>query len=805
MKPMSTTFNPFPAYPVVRLLDGLENIKAITIDTEAIIQSRNFVEQYAKQWQSKREKPDMQITPLVVAIKGDYGTGKTHLLLDAAAGLADHLNELKCSPIFIRLTCIGADPVTWYRAVLGPTLMQPFVSEAIVDLYARAGQDVAAEVKLTGAAVAKLVEDPTLIHSLVRDNLLSSSAVNERFDSLLKQICKDCEENVRRAFTAMVWGETSDAALQWLAGKTPTEYELEKLGISNPLSLEIEASGVIVGLAAIHSYLGRPFGLMIDEMEHLTQYDLSQGNRNNLTWLKRLLEGLSSLGSIVYVAGHWSAWENGVQSDYLDRFSQLRPITLLKLTAADIENIVHTKIPNLDPKTFDDNKAQAVVEMTGGNMRRVMSLCHQLFKKTDGFSQPLERELILATAIEIGQRKSLDEIILGVHELLEKCDLRVEKEGNLEGGWQFDVVAYAGNMPRVVAEFKHTVTQAVQRGIARRSFDRIGELQKLFPNVIGLFFFDGSIDDEQLKILSAAKDAGIFYFDLGQSELLSEVAKVLHTHLEISSGAEHKEYVDSFIAGSKIPIENPNILTKEQEDRLQELKQQPSSINIHIADLVGKNEAFELNNEKIQRQLDELEKKRAQELKEFQDHIASLSEKITEKRDKEVVSLGNLNETDQLNLIYKELTQPQGFWAKLRGIRSFSLLIIVSNWILAFMTIGVPFSEKTLMIWFDSYSAIEQLKTAVSSILVLIGIFYFIWEMVQLERYHEFSCRILRTLYLRRASPVDLTKADLILKESIDERKLGDGKQLAIKRLCQTFPEVVYELIDKESFATYPK
>lgn len=72
MKPVSTTFNPFPSYPVVRLLDGLDNIKAVTIDTDAIRQSRGFVDEYAKQWQAKCEKQNTLINPLVVAVKGDY-------------------------------------------------------------------------------------------------------------------------------------------------------------------------------------------------------------------------------------------------------------------------------------------------------------------------------------------------------------------------------------------------------------------------------------------------------------------------------------------------------------------------------------------------------------------------------------------------------------------------------------------------------------------------------------------------------------------------------------------------------------
>ena len=52
---------------------------------------------------------------------------------------------------------------------------------------------------------------------------------------------------------------------------------------------------------------------------------MTLGNsKRNVTWLKRLLEGLAGQHMLMLVASHLSAWEK--HTDYLERFSQLKPI-----------------------------------------------------------------------------------------------------------------------------------------------------------------------------------------------------------------------------------------------------------------------------------------------------------------------------------------------------------------------------------------------------------------------------------------------------------------------------------------------
>ena len=88
---MNDNFNPFPAYPVVRLNAKASQIRQDTISTPPIIKSRGRITLYAQQWLNRKSDPTQKIEDSINAVRGDYGTGKTHLLLDAASNFKEAL------------------------------------------------------------------------------------------------------------------------------------------------------------------------------------------------------------------------------------------------------------------------------------------------------------------------------------------------------------------------------------------------------------------------------------------------------------------------------------------------------------------------------------------------------------------------------------------------------------------------------------------------------------------------------------------------------------------------------------------
>src|SRR5262245_49247290 len=106
--------NPFDVYPVTDLKGEGGPISLGTIPTDAIVASRRAVQRFI------RGAPLGE--PVIVAVKGEYGSGKTHLLRDAAEMLRAELGKTKPCTTVLRTRCLEADVQDWYRNEVGPDL-----------------------------------------------------------------------------------------------------------------------------------------------------------------------------------------------------------------------------------------------------------------------------------------------------------------------------------------------------------------------------------------------------------------------------------------------------------------------------------------------------------------------------------------------------------------------------------------------------------------------------------------------------------------------------------------------------------
>ena len=771
--------NPFPDYPVTRLKEEPGKIQGITILTQAIVRSRSFVDQYVGQW--KKTDTGQKVEPLIVAVKGDYGTGKTHLLLDAVAQVQQGLSSIYPDIAILRISCHETDPVTWFKTAIGLELKRPFLQNVIVHLYAKAGQMVASESKLTKAAGKKLEEDPWSIHDLIRENLLNETGVDKQFESLLKDVCSDASEEVRKALSGLVWAETSNLSTRWLAGEKLNSLELERLRISENLSIESDTSGVLVALAAIHSYLGFPFIIIIDELEHLTRYDSANESKRNITWLKRLLENLANNQILIFVAGHWSAWE--AQSDYLDRYSQLRPIELVKLTDDDVLKIVQARVSDLSSEMFGHDQAEAIAEYGEGNIRRILSLCNVLFRESDGFRLSLNGEKIRELAEQIGQRISIDDAMLRVHEILESQGLKVQRGVAIAGGIQFDLIGYQADQPKVIVELKHAVTQRDMHDYARRFREQIVEINKLFPDIIGCFISDGNIDDKLVSLLQSDQILKILWFDLNQRDIISKIATEFETALKGSPKED-------------IEIAHLQELTVQNEKIIRQIEMAQSSKNLEAAEQfqeqrdVLEKQLAELRNRMYSRntdlemQLDKYEQKLSMELEALYSRLEELSQMVKSERDMEIIAPAKEETDTKLHATYSDLTQPPSFIKKIR----LTGLIGLSSILTMFLGIAGLLVITTLAEFI--YPPVKYMYMIVLYLMIFLGVFGIWISLGRIEKFHDYSIRNLREIYIRNVGTQDLLKADNILQNSLEEFGPFRGRWKADEKLAKAFPDI---------------
>src|SRR5258708_5583565 len=89
--------NPFPASAVARLNPSEEEFWSV--DTEALKQARSYLQDYLTR--ADKPEPDSDdVQGLVLAIVGDYGTGKTHIAQDMLRQIAS-ANNPNLHPLYL--------------------------------------------------------------------------------------------------------------------------------------------------------------------------------------------------------------------------------------------------------------------------------------------------------------------------------------------------------------------------------------------------------------------------------------------------------------------------------------------------------------------------------------------------------------------------------------------------------------------------------------------------------------------------------------------------------------------------------
>jgi hypothetical protein len=790
-----TQYNPFPDYPVVRLKDDAESVGAKTIDTDAIATSHKLLEPYIDQWRKKHTDSHVNVEPLIVRVEGDYGTGKTHLLLDAIALVQKDLDDLYPDINIMRVTCSETDPVQWYRSTIGGELARPFLINMVVRLYAEAGKDVAAGAELTKAAVQQLESDYQSIYKLIQASALNISKVDDRFNELITEICKEAGEDLRKVLAGLVWDGTVKLSTRWLAGSQLMQDELNKLRISASLTTETDVINVLTAVAAIHKYLSCPFGLFIDEVEHWARFDLARTSEGNMVWLKELLQNLAAYKSLVFICGRLEAWRS--QGDVVERFTSYKSIRLERLKPEKVESIVRTILTaaNLTSFIFGEEQAKAVTECTGGIIRRVLSFCRFLFRETDGFSQPLSGEHIRELAEEAGQRISRDEAKLIVHEFLEKEELRVISDDSV-GNLQFDLVGYHGNQPRVIVEFMHARTQQHHLDYALRFVERMKEVYSHAPEVFGCFIADGNVEESVQSQKTRDLPFKIFWFDLTERDVLNKIARTLGEYLRgaQSSDGEVARFKGLLNESERVEAQLSEARRSENQELIKQLQLQREAIELQVEQL--RSQVREKNTD-LEKYLGTLEAQRSTELRALYEQLEKLSERMNTKQEVNVLTTQKDELDVRLHATYTELTRSLPLSNKIRlAFPGQTIGIVGINLVFALSLIFISSYFLEAFFFSDSKAfSFARLVLILMGVIILIVTLLQIWRrLTDLDKYTEFSARVLREIYLRSTSPEDLVRADGILRDILEEKGPRAGKNIAREVLGDVFPKILSHL-----------
>jgi hypothetical protein len=358
--------NPFPATAVAT---GSE---LVTIETPAVREVRQLLDDYLT-------NPTRAGAGNVIAVTGEYGTGKTHL----AAEMVRHIGATAGGTTYtIAIEATVGDFVALYKLFVSQ-LDHTDVLSRVREYYADIVAETLAQSELTqrlvpGLRTGKL--DP--VHVVDRLMLIDSDLL-QRVGRTLEDVTRKEEFGI--ALTLLLRSGFDEAVWEWFEGRAPDQILVDR-GIRDAIGtdeLALEAMGVF---ALLYGHRGHSFVLLVDELHKLLS-DARRPAGAIVTAFKRLLEVFAAAHGLLILVG-LEDYIDVVGADVVERIG--RTIKISMLSAEDVEDYIIRSKAALGkaalggPATlapFTPDTVRYIVKITDGVARRVLRLCHHLYRR----------------------------------------------------------------------------------------------------------------------------------------------------------------------------------------------------------------------------------------------------------------------------------------------------------------------------------------------------------------------------------------------------------------------------------------
>jgi len=379
--------NPFS--PVAVAVTSDTESEGPNIETEAIRKGERFLDGYLTP-----EKLDN--AGGVLAVSGEHGTGKTYLAMRLVrrARRAD-------PPVNAMYLDVASDTFIGLYGRFLTRLGRDAVRKLVNDYYA----DIVADSLASGSTftVAKHVRSGEIDPSLVVGGYqMMESALLRRVSEQLVSELRTITDNVAfgAALTLLLRPGYDDAVWDWLKGGAPHPALVER-GITHRIDDEVSALDAMGVFALLYGRKNRRFVLAIDEVDKVLMSKPLEVETANA--LQRLLQVFLSAGSFVVLCG-LPEYRRVLGSDLTARIGH--SMTMPPLTGRDVMKFIadaqdnEAELPRVE---FKATAVEHLVRLVDGNPRRVIQLCHELYRI--GVE---ENKSIDSTLVETEVRKHVD-------------------------------------------------------------------------------------------------------------------------------------------------------------------------------------------------------------------------------------------------------------------------------------------------------------------------------------------------------------------------------------------------------------
>jgi Cdc6-like AAA superfamily ATPase len=411
--------NPFPATPVAPV-QGFD-ADTITIETAAIREAVGYLGDYLTVTRRAETAAGQESRDPgnVVAIVGDYGTGKTHL----AMHLLWQVRRVVDGNVHAMYVDAPADTfLSLYRERFVPRLRRSDVRRRVHDYYADIvadsleGEEYAASIieRLRGRQV-----DPRQVVERMR---LGETALLRELQDRLRDVTRNDAYGI--ALTLLLRPGFETSVWEWLAGYAP-DATLRERGITSSIESEADALEAIGVFAILYGSQDHRFVLVIDELEKVfsASRQLSDGPAQAF---KKLLAIAAQSGAFLVLSG-LPDFIQSLEADVRQRIGHV--VRTSALTSMDVTRYIKETLEHAFGESrlapFTQDVVAYLTTLAGGNARRVMQLCHHAYRQAASADSAVTHAMVSKSARE-------------QFELLTTGDMRAEVRRVLDTrGWPF--------------------------------------------------------------------------------------------------------------------------------------------------------------------------------------------------------------------------------------------------------------------------------------------------------------------------------------------------------------------------------
>jgi hypothetical protein len=379
----------------VAKITGFEDSDAVelTIETDAVRRATSYLTDYLA---AAPADAGQDRGGEVIAILGDYGTGKTHLAIELVRRASRELND-PGRAMYLDATADGFVELHHrFMRKLGLTGVRNRVSDYYADIVAEALQGSGLD-----SDVVEWLRNRELAPQKVVEKLgLMESALLRKVRQTLQRVTDNTDFGT--ALTLLLRSGFDDVVWSWLTGNEPDQVLVER-GITRPIDSDVAALEAMGVFALLYGGRQARFVLVIDELDKIFS-GANQPEEDTATAFRKLLEVFAGAGACLVLSG-LPEFRRVLHPSTAQRVS--RAVEMAGLTADEVCAFIklaqQVRFGTDELAPFTRDTVRYLRDITGGNARNVIRLCHDVYSIVDDERRATGDQGLRVTGEMVGQ------------------------------------------------------------------------------------------------------------------------------------------------------------------------------------------------------------------------------------------------------------------------------------------------------------------------------------------------------------------------------------------------------------------